>query len=393
MSLFYVLVALCLQTVHGFISKPAAMLLEQQTGTEGGNTLMRSEQKRAVKHFSLMKHRLPWFHSTDEIRAEVQRLAQNCNGALSVSTVSDSGVEIDTMNVKKQDANATNKVFMIFGEHSRELITTESGLYFLQLLCGEAPEASDEDKLLAASALEDSEFQLVLNGNPRSRQKVEQGEYCLRTNPGGVDLNRNWDEKWGKTSQQDDATTYGGPTPFSEPETRLHRQLVSEFMPNAFLSIHSGTRGLYMPWAFDTVDMASRNKVNMLDVLRTVDEQYCKCPYGAAGKEVLYACPGTSLDWVYDHLNASYSFAWEIYAAPEEDRGLSARWQEELQHAPSLIQTDSMPKRESDGDQCLRSFNPTTEGEYKTLVRNWALAYVAAAKQIAAKTHAADSGA
>ena len=30
----------------------------------------------------------------------------------------------------------------------------------------------------------------------RSRAKVEAGEFCRRTNEDGVDLNRNWDEKW-----------------------------------------------------------------------------------------------------------------------------------------------------------------------------------------------------
>eukprot|EP00439_Symbiodinium_sp_Y106_P009527 s6803_g1.t1 len=69
----------------------------------------------------------------------------------------------------------------------------------------------------------DSEFALLLNGNPRSRRKVEGGDYC-------------------------DSAVYGqdsnpGPKPFSEPETRLIRAAVSEYDPTTFLTVHSGTLG------------------------------------------------------------------------------------------------------------------------------------------------------
>ena len=37
---------------------------------------------------------------------------------------------------------------------------------------------------------------MVINVNPKSRMEVENGNYCLRTNENGVDLNRNWDAHW-----------------------------------------------------------------------------------------------------------------------------------------------------------------------------------------------------
>lgn len=39
---------------------------------------------------------------------------------------------------------------------------------------------------------------MILNANPLSRQKVEGGEYCLRENENGVDINRNYDAHWEK---------------------------------------------------------------------------------------------------------------------------------------------------------------------------------------------------
>lgn len=49
---------------------------------------------------------------------------------------------------------------------------------------------------MLVEARQNNEFMLVVNANPGSRMQVEQGDWCLRVNPNGVDLNRNWDEHW-----------------------------------------------------------------------------------------------------------------------------------------------------------------------------------------------------
>ena len=54
-----------------------------------------------------------------------------------------------------------------------------------------------------------------------------------------------------------------------------------------------------------------------MSMLRELDEEYCQCPFGAAGREVGYSCPGTCLDYVYDELNTSYAFAFEIYVGQD----------------------------------------------------------------------------
>merc|ERR1719375_2616537 len=95
---------------------------------------------------------------------------------------------IDVVTIKAPDSQPLNKNFLLFGEHSRELISPESGLHFIRTLCGEVPSLADH----AAKVLRDNEYLIVVNGNPGSRQRVEQGDFCLRTNPEGVDLNRNW---------------------------------------------------------------------------------------------------------------------------------------------------------------------------------------------------------
>ncbi len=56
---------------------------------------------------------------------------------------------------------------------------------------------------------------------------------------------------------------------------------------------------MYTPYAFSE-DEADYNEDKMKDVLKEIDNKYCNCPSGAAGKEVGYLCPGTCLDYAYD---------------------------------------------------------------------------------------------
>lgn len=49
-------------------------------------------------------------------------------------------------------------------------------------------------------------------------------------------------EEWQPGAVLDPADTNPGPKPFSEPETRAFKQLVEEYRPTTFLTIHSGTK-------------------------------------------------------------------------------------------------------------------------------------------------------
>jgi len=349
-----------------------------------------------------LKKAFPWYHTSEEIHAEAKRLVGVCGSTASLKTIAKGGVSIDVVTVKKQDAKPSNRVFILFGEHSRELISPESGIHLLKVLCGEA--SGGKDSITGAQALEDSEFQLVLNGNPRSREKVEAGEYCLRANPDGVDLNRNWDEMWKASKESEEQNP--GPKPFSEPETQIFKELVMAYQPTTFLTVHSGTRGMYMPWAFDTKHLASRNEASMMSILKQLDSKHCQCPFGAAGKEVGYACPGTCLDWVYDQLKAPYSFAFEIYTSPSLDDDLRARWDQKVHsggasmlqdghhlghphfldlfqdHASDFVQVSGQQEAEqeeesrSESFNCFSTFNPDTKERYEATVQNWAAAYL-----------------
>jgi len=316
----------------------------------------------------------------------------------------DGSVNIDVVNIKKPGSTPINKNFLLFGEHARELISPESGLHFIQSLCGQT---DLKDK--AQQVLQDSEFQIVVSGNPHSRKKVEQGDFCLRVNENGVDLNRNWDEEWSAAPPLDPSDTNPGSKPFSEPETKLFKSLVSEYKPTNFLTIHSGTRGMYMPWAYDMDHLAKRNQPQMMEILKTLDKDYCQCPFGAAGREVGYSCPGTCLDWVYDKLETPYSFAFEIYIGEQYDGELKERWEEKMKEGGSFFQLNShlghehfkdfftehpscfvqlksqthMKQKLRTPEDCFVQFNPDDEETYKDTVENWSKVYLDMANMVA----------
>jgi len=377
-----------------------------------------------------VQNKYPFYHTTDEIKSEAVRLSKNCNGRLNFTSVTDNGVNLDVITVRKPEATPVNKVFLLFGEHARELISPESGIYFLRALCGDvemkipAMKSFLKESSTAEQALNDSEFMMVLNSNPGSRQKVENGDYCLRVSPGGVDLNRNWDEHYEGTSSTFGGDSNPGAKPFSEPETRIVKQLVTEYKPTTFLTVHSGTRGMYMPWAFDREHMATTNADSMMEVLKGLDEEHCQCPYGAAGAEVGYPCPGTCLDYAYAKLNTPFAFAFEIYVGGStmgSDDGLKRRWEEKLltggaklletghnlghphfrdifdKYGSDFVGSSSLLERGGDGrdaqaaaehmsnDGCFSMFNPSDKDEYQKVVHNWAETYFQMSSMIAQK--------
>merc|ERR1719159_1067115 len=151
--------------------------------------------------------------------------------------------------------------------------------------------------------------------------------------------------------------------------------------------------------------LANRNQPQMMAILKKVDEDHCECPYGAAGKEVGYPCPGTCLDWVYDKLQTPYAFAFEIYTSAEKDASLKQRWQEKMasggaallekghhlahphfkdlfaKHPTDFVQLSMQQKQVFD---CFGNFNPDTESNFQDVIANWAGAYFDVAEMTAA---------
>lgn len=180
--------------------------------------------------------------------------------------------------------------------------------------------------------------------------------------------------------------TNPGPKAFSEPETNIFKALVTEYQPTSFLTIHSGTKGMYMPWAYDMKHLAKKNGPAMFNMLKTLDKEYCQCPFGAAGKEVGYECPGTCLDYVYDSLGVEYSFAFEIYTWKQDWDDLKQRFEEKLAQPSDFMQMKAENEVEftndNDYEECFQRFNPATESDFQETLDTWTNVYLDLAENI-----------
>lgn len=81
---------------------------------------------------------------------------------------------------------------------------------------------------------------------------------------------------------QEGSEEYGGPRPFSEPETRIVRLIGQATRPQAFVNLHSGEYAVYVPWDSQR-GLAPDLPADVGEVLEKLDS-YCQCMHGAAGE-------------------------------------------------------------------------------------------------------------
>lgn len=392
------------------------------TGSADGRAASARQQHRALDADALTA-KYPFYHTSAALTDEASSIASQCAG-LSVSSESDGSASVPVARLtalgsSNSDQTQELKVLMVFGEHARELISPETGLAWLRKLC------SAEGSHLR----QQTSFVMVLNANPVGRGKVENGEYCTRTNENGVDLNRNYGFHWAAEHADDDETGVGskqgqpveafssGSGPFSEPETRIVARLIKETRPDIFLDVHSGTKGLFMPydWTTDPIPNES-DRAHMKAVLMEVNSNDCpECMVGDCANTVGYLAPGSSADYAYSE-GVGFSFIWEIYAdASDAAQDLAdqksflakkkvdaALIQEAArthvrghgEHVARHLQLEAASQFGADlpswaaGEEavlapmekeatlnCLSQFNPITKDEYESTILRWTNAF------------------
>ena len=212
------------------------------------------------------------------------------------------------------------------------------------------------DETKTRETLRRTTFAVVAMENERGRALVEGGDLCERKNGLGVDPNRNWGVDWGKKAPDyDPKEEFPGERAFSEPESRMLRELVKNFKPHAFVNWHSGMEAILTPYDHVAKQPKGTRAQVMNALARAVNEAHCggRCVLGSGGEGVGYLAHGTATDYIYEKMNVPIVFTWEVYgdtAAPYED--------------------------------CFRAFNPTTPEAYKSVVDAWAGAPVTLASML-----------
>ena len=340
-----------------------------------------------------------FYHSTDDILQRFETLSKGgCGKGVSVTLDKhgDSPALISALFKTTTGDKQKKKVFFLFGEHARELISPETALQMAEDLCM----LHENSKIWAQTVLGHSEIFMIPIANPLGRYSVERGNTCQRVNENGVDLNRNWESHWEADEASYGSDVYPGKQAFSEPETKTLKAIVDKYAPSMFVTVHSGTLGMYTPYAYST-DVPHDDPSdlgNMVKITDKLNPEYCECPSGPAGKEVGYLCPGTCLDYAYDKTKTKYSFAFEIYSKDAED----IHDQYHQSHSHSLLETGNghahghhhhhhpeyscfiQASEESSHsllnrltpEECVPYFNPITKSEYEKVKTKWSEAFL-----------------
>ena len=134
----------------------------------------------------------------------------------------------------------------------------------------------DADETRLRATLRATTFAVVPMENERGRELVEGGDPCERKNGRGVDPNRNWGVDWGvKAPDYDPKEEFPGTAPFSEPETRIFRDLVASFEPHAVVNWHSGMSAIFTPYDHVAREPTGAGAEAMMRFARVIDAEHC----------------------------------------------------------------------------------------------------------------------
>ncbi|KAG5542781.1 hypothetical protein RHGRI_015782 [Rhododendron griersonianum] len=258
-------------------------------------------------------------------------------------------------NRKQIDDKSKYRILLSFGQHGRELITSELALRILSILSKEQS-LPNVDPLSLHNLFERLVIKVVPMENMNGRELVEAGDLCERRNGRGVDLNRNWSVDWGKKEKDYDPYEENpGTAPFSEPETQIMRKLCLSFEPHIWINVHSGMEALFMPYDHKNTTPDGLPSYRMKLMLQRLNHLHCKgrCLVGSGGGSVglvllAYLAHGTATDYMFDVARVPMAFTFEIYG----DGTASAK-------------------------DCFKMFNPIDQTTFNRVLNDWSAAFIA----------------
>ncbi|GLT75575.1 hypothetical protein SLA2020_472900 [Shorea laevis] len=296
------------------------------------------------------------YHSSSDLIEEIKSMVHRHPDKLTIETMktANKGYEAEITVVtycrsrKESDDRSKFRILLSFGQHGRELITTELALRILSIL-SEEQFLPKMNRATLDSILDKVTVKVVPMENLNGRKLVEAGDLCERRNVKGVDLNRNWGVDWGKKEKDYDPYEENpGSAPFSEPETQIMRKLAISFDPHIWVNVHSGMEALFMPYDHKNVTPEGLTAHRMKLLLEELNKVHChkRCMIGSGGGSVGYLAHGTATDYMYDIVKVPMAFTFEIYG-----------------------DGTASPK------DCFKMFNPVELTTFRRVLNGWASAF------------------
>ena len=179
-----------------------------------------------------------------DVLKKVERFYENFRGEKGVIGKSVFNNPIYYMAIKKTE---TPKIILTYSIHAREYITALLSL--------------KQIKRFSMSAKFGTAYFVPLI-NPDGVQIAQKENPLYKANGRGVDLNVNFDARWGtgeKNAFNSGAENYIGKSPFSEPETMAIRDFTLKITPDLTISYHAKGEEIYWEF-FQTEDNRLRDE-------------------------------------------------------------------------------------------------------------------------------------
>ena len=211
--------------------------------------------------------------------------------------------------------------------HAREHLTVELALYLLEMLVTDydtdatVKRLVDEREIFIVFALNPDGWAYDLTGNPyrgwrKNREPIPGSAHI------GVDLNRNYDYRWGccnGSSTNPAAWNYRGPAPFSATEARVMRDFVNSRVIGGaqqirtHVSLHTNGELILYPYGYTKTDVPADMTLDDHRALRAMAVAMASLNgYRAIQSSDLYITDGDQIDWMYG-VHGIFSFVFELY--------------------------------------------------------------------------------
>jgi len=287
------------------------------------------------------------YNTAEDIQSYLQSLVQKNKAFMGVEHIGSTlqGRPITVVHVKAagDEWSKAPVVFIQAGQHAREWIAPAASLYALDKAVAQAKEKGGLDGYqlsmvllanpdgYAHSISKDRMWRKNLDPSGKSKKQMTLLESQTtnsydKSNCLGVDLNRNWDVKWGETmtdnginkdSGKQCSDTFPGSKPATEPEVKAISDYVGSISQRAiaFVDVHSysekilppGCNGFKIPEEDAKEHLAVGKKMaKAMNLVAGGDYQTGPC-----GKE-MYVCSGTAGDWGYHTAKIKHSYSVEV---------------------------------------------------------------------------------
>lgn len=268
------------------------------------------------------------YHTYDEMLTELLQVSANYPSITDLTSIGTTyqGNSIWSMKISDNaQAEEDEPEVIIYGlHHSREWLTVEVCMYFINFLTGNYSTNSSVQNIV-----DNREIWIIPMVNPDGRFYDGDDDPAAYTNwrknrvpngdgSTGVDLNRNYGHMWGGAGSSDDPSSevYRGSGPFSENETQAIRDLALQHDFVFSLSYHSYGQIILYPWGntynpskddalFSALGWGMSNR--MTNKAGSPRAQYIPL----RGSQ-LYLTSGDDVDWMYGELGI-LPFVVELY--------------------------------------------------------------------------------